>query len=1200
MSQSERALTAACVALVDNLEVPAYVPEQLAVAVAEEVLRDGPVRPWDAVTGNEGHDVSQEKRASDGRWTTGGEEAERSPLAEEQGEGKFGWQQLDKAAAKVEFTDEKWPVSDDDDEEPSEDEIEEGMDSNQRRDFEDAVTRAVDEEANDSAESYLDGNDGAYTGYLRETVFSEARDFVEDHVAEDKQEAVNEELDKAERASYKNGVDALDHVRDAVNSVDDAMTPELEERLAEYEKEIEKDLEEKQEEERESAYEDARNNVDEGEIRSNLLQEFYRNNREQYAKEETEGPQPNTWYKDGKDQMMQVVSSSGKRYEIASVARPSIGENYVEISFSDASGNYGVTGAEGPRGAADVFRKVSAGVLALVKKQDPSVITFTAYEDSRRRLYDRLVKTVAKSAPGYKAVAFEPPGTDKYTNHKPSKIYAVVKRDEYEGLYRRMQGKTKAEPQILVNRAEQDWFQPSAWEGGFSWVGGLCVNWVDYPQWNPITGNTFTPELHPHAPGGDSHGGQFISTHASLPAFEDLEHVKDLPGSTSPKLMKHKEHGKQWVIKTTNSKLTPDHLHNEEAANAVYRVLGIPVPHSGVITKPDGTVAKAGEYMEGGQQLADWEHGKSATEKQLMYKQIQKGFVADALLANWDVIGMSKDNIMIKDGVPYRVDQGGSLKYRAQGGLKGSKFGASVGELETLRNNGLNSASASVFKGITNAEIKSQVENVLQHKEEILNAIPDKSTRSIVESRLKDLDLQKDHGAFDNEPEPPKPPVRAKSLITPPSKLITPPGHLSQEAKDAAMEKANAEAYDVISGEPQHVPHLMNGEEVVSHLKKAAPGFFTKVQLAKMMHLNPVGTTAGVFYCPFVRVSSSKEKEVETNNKISAKLAQVLPKGTVIKKAHISVVGKKGVHVQKLFKKVSAVAGEYEGASAIFTKTEEHYEAPKGAVTDGASFKLKSKTETMPTGHNMVNFTEGEQKAIQSWKGQARPIRKQIAKGDLTGNALHFMSALEKCHKFSGTLFRGVYGEYASDRMKEFLENGVGSLWQDTAPMGTSRNVTTATEGAGSAELLFHITKAHDARMIEAYKGCEGEEECIVPFGSMFRITGLHKNPIINGKKGSANGKVKLLVQMEQLPGAEGFDYSKLSLTPEQIKEKLATLSNNAATEEEDLSPENSLDEMMDTAILMDKDGNITWIGKHVKLNPDGFETLAVATGEQA
>jgi len=65
--------------------------------------------------------------------------------------------------------------------------------------------------------------------------------------------------------------------------------------------------------------------------------------------------------------------------------------------------------------------------------------------------------------------------------------------------------------------------------------------------------------------------------------------------------------------------------------------------------------------------------------------KLKENFVADAILGNWDVVGLSKDNVMLgKDGKTYRIDNGGSLRYRAQGGLK-KDWGVTPTEIFTMR-----------------------------------------------------------------------------------------------------------------------------------------------------------------------------------------------------------------------------------------------------------------------------------------------------------------------------------------------------------------------------------------------------------------------------------------------------------------------------------------------------------------------------------
>ncbi len=65
---------------------------------------------------------------------------------------------------------------------------------------------------------------------------------------------------------------------------------------------------------------------------------------------------------------------------------------------------------------------------------------------------------------------------------------------------------------------------------------------------------------------------------------------------------------------------------------------------------------------------------------------LSSGVYVDVLLSNWDVIGTGTGNIFIddKEETATRIDPGGSLTFRAQGGRKGNKFGKTPGELKTM------------------------------------------------------------------------------------------------------------------------------------------------------------------------------------------------------------------------------------------------------------------------------------------------------------------------------------------------------------------------------------------------------------------------------------------------------------------------------------------------------------------------------------
>jgi hypothetical protein len=65
-----------------------------------------------------------------------------------------------------------------------------------------------------------------------------------------------------------------------------------------------------------------------------------------------------------------------------------------------------------------------------------------------------------------------------------------------------------------------------------------------------------------------------------------------------------------------------------------------------------------------------------------MKKNLANGYVADALLGNYDHIGLVQDNVIWNGTEPTRLDQGGTFFYRAQG--KKKPFDPYPKELESM------------------------------------------------------------------------------------------------------------------------------------------------------------------------------------------------------------------------------------------------------------------------------------------------------------------------------------------------------------------------------------------------------------------------------------------------------------------------------------------------------------------------------------
>lgn len=172
------------------------------------------------------------------------------------------------------------------------------------------------------------------------------------------------------------------------------------------------------------------------------------------------------------------------------------------------------------------------------------------------------------------------------------------------------------------------------------------------------------------------------------------------------------ESGVQWYVKFPKN---PDQARNEVLAGKLYELVGAKVPELKLIHE-NGRVGLASRIINGlkTDQAALIAGGADG---------VAEFFAADAWLANWDVVGLGYDNLLFKAGAVYRVDTGGALLYRAQGGLKGAAFGQTITEFESLLNRSINPQAASVFGKLTEAEIKASAAKVLSIENDAIRAL---------------------------------------------------------------------------------------------------------------------------------------------------------------------------------------------------------------------------------------------------------------------------------------------------------------------------------------------------------------------------------------------------------------------------------------------------------------------------------------------
>lgn len=205
---------------------------------------------------------------------------------------------------------------------------------------------------------------------------------------------------------------------------------------------------------------------------------------------------------------------------------------------------------------------------------------------------------------------------------------------------------------------------------------------------------------------------------SNIPNLSNTTYESPLAGSTGPKLHKNAT-GKRWVVKKGASFAPLEQIMGETLANDVYAVVGIPVPRH-KFDRRGGVLIL--EYIEG-RLLRDVE----GREYEKAKSELQAGFVVDALLANWDVIGLDEDNVILPaDGGPaVRIDNGGVFTSKASGGHK--PFTPEVKELYTMRNSTVSPSAAKIFGDLTDATIIAQIERIIiPHYDAILGIFDDR------------------------------------------------------------------------------------------------------------------------------------------------------------------------------------------------------------------------------------------------------------------------------------------------------------------------------------------------------------------------------------------------------------------------------------------------------------------------------------------
>ena len=201
--------------------------------------------------------------------------------------------------------------------------------------------------------------------------------------------------------------------------------------------------------------------------------------------------------------------------------------------------------------------------------------------------------------------------------------------------------------------------------------------------------------------------------------LSDLRFISMLGGSMGSEKVEDQA-GTIYAKKRGN----PLHLNAEYYTNKAYQVLGVKVPEVAFYT--EGQPVMLSKFVP--KTAADViEFIREPPKIRAIQDAAKKSFVADCLLANWDVVGLCFDNMKYDPTTNeiWRIDNGSGLDFRAQGAKKDPHlFTAKIQEFETMRNPKINPSAALLYATITDEEVVKQIDDILPKRAEFLAAIP--------------------------------------------------------------------------------------------------------------------------------------------------------------------------------------------------------------------------------------------------------------------------------------------------------------------------------------------------------------------------------------------------------------------------------------------------------------------------------------------
>lgn len=294
-----------------------------------------------------------------------------------------------------------------------------------------------------------------------------------------------------------------------------------------------------------------------------------------------------------------------------------------------------------------------------------------------------------------------------------------------------------------------------------------------------------------------THQSNYPDFPSNLDAFSE---IKSLGGGTNSTYQITNPNTKQSFVLKYGAHL--DAIKVEIVCNAIYQILGVPIPKSQVyqeIPKELAEKLNLSSYLGIFQVSEFLINDSTENDKQIIIETVRQYFMIHALLGNIDVA--KEENFIVNNNQAFLIDAGANFIYRSLGERR-HEGPFSAGELFSLRDEKHNQRAQQWFSSLSESDLISQLKKIIANNEAIEKIAWKMVANLAISPEIGELFLQSLSDRLDN-------------LIT----RFCPDHHFAKIDKKAYSENTAAGILTYTKKEGEI--HILLAERIAKHEKRS-------------------------------------------------------------------------------------------------------------------------------------------------------------------------------------------------------------------------------------------------------------------------------------------------------------------------------------------------------------------------------------------